>query len=58
VRVFCTLVNTCVPLRAFGPSHAPEATHEATSVEDHVTVIVAGAIELAGEAVRVTEGAA
>jgi len=48
----------CVPLMAFVPDQAPEATHEVAFVEDHVSVALPPLSMALGPTLKVTVGAA
>jgi hypothetical protein len=48
----------CVPVTAFAPDHAPEATHEVAFVDDHVSVALLPLFKALGPTLNVTVGAA
>ena len=48
----------CVPLTAFAPDQAPEATHEVAFAADHVNVALLPLFMALGPTLKVTVGAA
>jgi hypothetical protein len=47
----------CVPVTAFAPDQAPEATHEVAFVADHVSVALPPLLMALGPTLSVTVGA-